>query len=399
MSEWKKYTVESKYLMITATIAFFIFLFSTYIQSWLAFLVSVFVLLLQYFNRLYLKKVGKGLSIDHRKARGKFFPEEEGNWVLDFHNNGVPIMKARLIVFYNDTVKPLDGSATKRSATYKQTIPFSINHRQRTTITVPFTAEKRGISRIRKIEIQIPHFFGFGETILESEAFFNQEALVYPKTIEVKNKHILLTNKQGETFANHSLYEDYLSPAGTRDYQFSDSFNQIHWKASARKQSLQTKIYDKVTELGWNISLNIGDNHFISNNLEELLSGTADLAYFFVKQNIPFSLCISIRNAGRTPFVYIMPGTGKEHLQKVLETIALVNPESSVYPYNKMLDYYSRHLEEQPFFLHAGQNIHDKDDVLKMVADRGSSVYELVVEEKIPTIVKKSFQYKRGMSS
>jgi uncharacterized protein (DUF58 family) len=399
MSEWKKYTVESKYLLITGTIAFFIFLISIYIQSWLAFLVSVFVLLLQYFNRIYLKKVGEGLSINHRKVRGKFFPGEEGNWVLDFHNNGVPLMKARLIVFYNDAVKPLDGSATKRSSAYKQTIPFTINHRQKKTITIPFTAEKRGISRIQKIEMQIPHFFGLGETILENESFSNQEALVYPNTIEVKNKHVLLTNKQGETFANHSLFEDYLSPAGTRDYHFSDSFNRIHWKASARKQTLQTKIYDKVTEVGWNISVNIGDDHFISKNLEELLSGTADLAYFFVKQNIPFSLCINIRNAGGTPFVYIMPGTGKEHLQRVLETIALVNLEASVYPYHKMLAYYIRHLNVQPFFLHAGQNIHEKGDALRLLADKGTSVYELLVEEQIVTIVKKSFLHNRGISS
>ncbi|MDF2857688.1 MAG: hypothetical protein K0Q87_3539, partial [Neobacillus sp.] len=256
-----------------------------------------------------------------------------------------------------------------------------------------------GISRIQKIEMQIPHFFGLGETILERESFSNQEVLVYPKTLEVKNKHVLLTYKQGESFANHSLFEDYLSPAGTRDYQLSDSFNHIHWKASARKQSLQTKIYDKVTEVGWNISVNIGDDHFISNNLEELLSSTADLAYFFVKQNIPFSLCINIRNAGRTPFVYIMPGTGKEHLQKVLETIALVNAEASVYPYIKMLAYYNRHLDEQPFFLHAGQNIHEKGDALRMLGDRGTSVFELLVEGQIATIVKISFQYKRGMSS
>jgi uncharacterized protein (DUF58 family) len=399
MMEWSKYSIENNYLPITGAFAFFLCIASFFFQSWLAFFVGVFMILLIYFNHLYMRKVGEGLLFNNNKVRGKYFPSEEGAWVLEFQNKGVPIMKAKLSVTFHDSVTPHDQRASKKSSIYEVTVPFSISYRQKTSVTIPFTAEKRGVARIRKIELMIPHFFGFGETVLEKEFHSIQEALVYPTTLVVNNKHTLLTTKQGESPVSHSLFEDTLSPAGTREYHYSDSFNRIHWKASARKQSLQTKIYDKVTENGWNIAINIGDDRFVTNNLEEILSGVADLAYFYVKQNITFSVCINIRHVGLTPFYYIMPGTGREHLQKVLEAIAHIDVQTSVYPFEKMLAYYDCHLEPQPFFLLAGQYIPEKGDLLKNIADKGTNVYELMANEQTASVVKKSFSQKREMSS
>ncbi|MBY0148225.1 DUF58 domain-containing protein [Neobacillus niacini] len=399
MMQWKKYSVENNYLPITGAFAFFICIASFFFQSWLAFFVGVFIVMLLSFNHLYKLKVGEGLLFDNKKVREKYFPGEEGEWVLDFHNKGVPIMKARLSVSFHDSVTPHDQLANKKSSIYEVTVPFSISYKQKMSVTIPFTAEKRGTSRISKIELMIPHFFGLGETILEKNFHSMQEALVYPKTLNVHNKQSLLTSKQGESPVSLSLFEDTLSPVGTREYHYSDSFNRIHWKASARRQSLQTKLYDKVTENGWNIAINIGDDSFITDHLEEILSGVADLAYFYVKQNIPFSVCINIRHAGTTPFYYIMPGTGKEHLQKVLEAIALIDVHTSVYPFEKMLAYYASHLESQPFFLLAGQYAPEKRDILRKIAEKGTSIYELMVNEQSASIVKKSFSPKRGMIS
>ncbi|WP_419887487.1 DUF58 domain-containing protein [Neobacillus niacini] len=399
MMEWSKYSVENKYLPITGAFALFLCIASFFFQSWLAFFAGVFIILLIYFNHLYLKKVGEGLFFNNKKVRAKYFPDEKGEWVLEFQNVSIPIMKAKLSVSFHDSVAPHDPHARKQSSIYEVTVPFSISYRQKTSVTIPFTAEKRGVSRIRKIELMIPHFFGFGETILEKEFHSIQEALVYPKTLAVHNKHVLLTSKQGESPVSYSLFEDTLSPAGTREYNYSDSFNRIHWKATARKQTLQTKLFDKVTEKCWNIAINIGDDRFVTDNLEEILSGCADLAYFFVKQNIPFSVCINMRYVGITPFYYIMPGTGREHLQKVLEAIAHIDVKTSVYPFEKMLAYYDSHLEQQPFFLLAGQYIPDRGNILNRMAEKGTSIYELIIHEQSASIVKKSFSQKRGMSS
>lgn len=199
MREWSKYSVENNYLPITGAFAFFLCIASFFFQSWLSFFVGVFMILLIYFNHLYMRKVGEGLLCNNNKVRGKYFPGEEGAWVLEFHNKGVPIMKAKLSITFHDSVTPHDQRASKKSSIYEVTVPFSISYRQKTSVTIPFTTEKRGVSRIRKIELMIPHFFGFGETILEKEFHSIQAALVYPTTLVVHNKHTLFTSKQGES--------------------------------------------------------------------------------------------------------------------------------------------------------------------------------------------------------
>jgi hypothetical protein len=94
-----------------------------------------------------------------------------------------------------------------------------------------------------------------------------------------------------------------------------------------------------------------------------------------------------------------MPGTGREHLQKVLEAIAHIDVHTSVYPFEKMLAYYDSHLETQSFFLLAGQYIPEKGDIVKKIALKGTSIYELMVKEQRASIINKSFSQKRGIPS
>ncbi|WP_313801392.1 DUF58 domain-containing protein [Cytobacillus sp.] len=379
--EWKKYSVEDNYLSLTGILAIFLFFASFYFQSWLVFLTAVTILILIMANSFYLRHIGKHLHFENIIERNKFFPEEKGEWVLTFVNKGLPIMKGNLRVYFDDNVTPMDGFGEKRPSQFEVNVPFSLNYNESNTLKIPFTTKKRGVAKIRRLEWHIPHFFGLGETVLEYKSLMMQEALVYPLPVTVKNMSTFLSNRPGESYVPHSLYEDYLSPAGTREYVYTDGFNRINWKASARMQTLQTKIYDPVAEAGWNLSLNIADGHAITSKLEQLLSSAAELAYFSTKQNIPFSLCINIRIAGAIPFYYIPAGTGKEQLQKVLEALAIVDQHSSILPYDKMLSYYYRHLTEQPYFIHGGKSTPRSDVLFNLIHKRGASLLELYLHD------------------
>ncbi|MEH7121848.1 DUF58 domain-containing protein [Bacillus sp. JJ1532] len=385
--EWKKYSVEDSFFSFTGVLAVFLIFSSFYFQSFLIFFLAVFLLLFVFANSFYLKHVGKKLYLENLKLRNKFFPQENGEWVLVFENKGLPIMKGQLRVYFDDQVAPLDGFGDKRLTKYEVNLPMSLNYNQRTIVKIPFKTIKRGVAKIRTIELQIPHFFGLGETVLEYKFLFLPEALVYPLPFPVKNKGLFLSVRPGESPASFSLYEDFLSPAGTREYVSSDSFNRIHWKASARMQTLQTKIYDRVAETGWHLSLNIANGHAISSQIEEFISSAAELAYYSAKQQIPFSLCINIRVAGSIPFYYIPAGVGNEQLQKVLEALAYVNPYSSAYPYEKMLSFYSRHLTNQPFFIHGGHRSTQSDELLRLFKQKGTSVLELTLEKDLEAIL------------
>ena len=379
--EWKKYSIEDNYLSLTGVLALFLFFASFYFQSLILFFTAVTILILIFANSYYLKHIGEHLHFDNDSQKNRFFPEEKGEWMLLFVNKGLPIMKGSLRIYFDDIITPMDGLGEKRLTQYEVNIPLSLSYNQQKTVKLPFTARKRGVAKIRKMEWHIPHFFGIGETVLEYKRLIIQEALVYPLPIPVENMSSFLSERSGETFVSHSLYEDYLSPSGTRDYVYSDSFNRINWKASARMQTFQTKVFDLVAETGWNLSINIADSHAITNQIEQLISSAAELAYFSTKQNIPFSVCINIRVAGAIPFYYIPAGTGKEQLQRVLEALAIVDQHSSIFPYEKMLSFYDRHLSAQPFFIHGGKSTARSEEILNMISKRGATLLELQLNE------------------
>ncbi|MEX3714266.1 DUF58 domain-containing protein [Cytobacillus horneckiae] len=394
MSIWKKEIIEDQFLSIISLLSIVLLFASFYFQSALVFFSAVFILLLLYANSFYLKHVGgKLLFIDERK-RTRHFPNDEGQWAIIMENKGLPIMSGHLKITFNQVVRPIDENLNARQEHYEMSIPFSINYKERKEIIIPFITNKRGMAKLRKVELHLPHFFGLGETILQYKYLTKQEVLVYPRAISVKNKSVFLTNKQGESYAKHSLFEDSLSPAGTRNYVNTDSFNQIHWKASAKNQQLQTKIYDRTNETGWNISLNIAVSHSISKKMEELISSAADLAYFFEKNDIQFSVCINIRATNHIPFLYIPAGKGKEHLQKVLELLAIADSHGSIYPYEKMLSYYGRHLQQQPFFLHGGFLSDKAASIFHEMNTKGYSIYHLQTTKQSATIIQHSLPKK-----
>lgn len=379
--EWKKYIVSDKYLESTGMLAAFLLLISFYFHSRLLSFLAIVLLVLIYVNSLYLKHVGKRLYFINEKEKTKFFPNDNGVWVFQFENNGLPIMNGKLTVAFDDIVAPMDGMGDHNFSKYEVTIPFSINHKQKNRIVLPFTALKRGAAKVWSLQIHIPHFFGLGETVLEYRHFLMQEVVVYPLPRPVKNLNSLMSEKSGNSVVAHSLIEDPFSPAGTRDYVYSDSFNRINWKASARMQVLQTKVFERVAETGWTLSLNIANGHSVFTHLEELLSSAAEVAYFSMKHNIPLTLCINVGKAGAIPFYYLPTGTGKEQLQKVLEMLAMVKAYSYTIPYEKMLSYYNRHLIAQPYFIHGGNRTSRETNSFQQLQQNGIKLFELQVTE------------------
>ncbi|WP_102271640.1 DUF58 domain-containing protein [Cytobacillus massiliigabonensis] len=397
--EWKKYSVEDNTLSITGILATFLFFASFYFQSWLVFLTAVTILIFIFANSLYLKYVGEHLHFENTLERNKFFPEEKGEWELTFANKGFPIMKGNLRIYFDDIVIPIDGNGEKRSNQFELNIPFSLNYNQIRTLKIPFKTRKRGVAKIRRMEWHIPHFFGLGETVLEYKSLIVKEALIYPLPITVKNTRTFLSARPGESYVSHSLYEDYLLPAGTRNYVYSDSFNRINWKASARMQTLQTKIFDRVADVGWHLSLNIADNHAVTPKLEQLLSSVTELAYFCAKHNIPYSLCINMRFAGAIPFYYIPAGSGKEQLQKVLEALAIVDQHPSILPYEKMLSFYHHHLTPQPYFIHGGRQSPRSEELINFIQKNGATILEINLDGSDAALMLRQAPVNKGVGT
>lgn len=79
--------------------------------------------------------------------------------------------------------------------------------------------------------------------------------MVYPKVIPLSGYDLSSRRPIGEIRMAHRLFEDPTRLAGVREYQRGDSFNRIHWKATASTGKLHSRIYDPSTVAGATIIL------------------------------------------------------------------------------------------------------------------------------------------------
>jgi len=73
--------------------------------------------------------------------------------------------------------------------------------------------------------------------------------IVYPKIYPISHLGIPSLFPLGETRAERRIFEDPTRTIGVRDYTPHDSRRRIHWKASARHQTLQVKVFEPTTTL------------------------------------------------------------------------------------------------------------------------------------------------------
>lgn len=129
---------------------------------------------------------------------------------------------------------------------------LEIEGRRTALMTLPGHAVRYVRYRIR------PHrrgYYQIGPLVLETGDVFGLHRryrlltkphflLVYPKVIPIEGYDITSRRPVGEVRLAHRLFEDVTRMCGIRAYQPGDRLNRVHWPATARTGSLQTKVYE-----------------------------------------------------------------------------------------------------------------------------------------------------------
>ena len=79
--------------------------------------------------------------------------------------------------------------------------------------------------------------------------------LVYPRIVPLIGYELASRRPIGDIRMTHRLYEDPTRIAGIRAYEAGDPLNRVHWRATARAGSLQSKIYEPSSLSGATIVL------------------------------------------------------------------------------------------------------------------------------------------------
>jgi uncharacterized protein (DUF58 family) len=136
----------------------------------------------------------------------------------------------------------------------------SFRGRARRTIMYQLKSHCRGYYQIGPLVAETGDVFGLYRRyrVLSEPSFL----LVVPEVIPLEGFDIASRRPIGEVRMSYRLFEDPTRMAGIRDYQAGDPFNRIHWKATARTGTLQSKVYEPSTIAGATLLLDFHERSF-----------------------------------------------------------------------------------------------------------------------------------------
>jgi len=117
-----------------------------------------------------------------------------------------------------------------------------------------------------QITCKMRGYYQLGPLVLESGDLFGLHRryrvdaaptflLVYPRIVPLIGYELASRRPIGDVRMTHRLYEDPTRIAGIRDYEAGDPLNRVHWRATARAGTLQSKLYEPSSLSGATIVL------------------------------------------------------------------------------------------------------------------------------------------------
>ena len=197
---------------------------------------------------------------------------------------------------------------------------------QRARFEWGLTAQRRGVHQIGPSRIETGDLFAFFSREKKSETF--NPVIVYPRLIPLKSFPLPRRDFFGVP-GPQSPVQDPIYILGTRDYQQGQPAKTIHWKASARHNRLQGKVFEPSEQE--KVLLVVDVDQFTKANAEEefehALEAVASLAVRLTDQGYAVGLttngAIFGEGPGRVPVA-----RNQEQLPAILEILARLRMES-----------------------------------------------------------------------
>lgn len=227
--------VPSLFLTSIMVIAVSVFLFIGLLNSERDLIVlSVLVIGVIILMKVWAKFSSKSIQHSVTIGRNKVFPGETLNIILNVENR-------KPIPVWMEVELPVSGPRK----TFVEPIPItgqqSILWYQKTILQWELKALRRGITTIGPLRFAFGDLLGFFQK--ESEIAKNLQFIVYPRIVPLGQFKFPRRDFFGIP-GGQSPVDDPVYILGTSDYHHGKPAKYIHWKASARYQRLQVKVFD-----------------------------------------------------------------------------------------------------------------------------------------------------------
>ena len=199
---------------------------------------------------------------------------------------------------------------------------FNILFYQRITREIPFTFDKRGIYTIKGIDLLSHNLFITSKMV--QVIHMGDLLVVYPKLMDPQEYLSPYEKMMGEIATKRFLMEDPYMFKGIREYQSSDNFKSINFKASAKAGKLLVNTHDSTITQTIQILLNMEKNndHYNEVLYEQGIRMAASLASRYEEDGVPVSLYCNGQNVITHKEITVAAGSGANHIHTILESLA-----------------------------------------------------------------------------
>jgi uncharacterized protein (DUF58 family) len=279
---------------------------------------SIFILGTAVTLKIWTKIAAKNIIYHLDADRTRFFPEE-------IVTLSVSVENYKPLPVWVEIAAPTDGPQyalvhSHQPFTGQQTLLWY----QSARFHWQFTAPRRGIYKIGPLQVASGDLLGFFQN--ESESNEELEVVVYPRIVLLAPFNL----PKREFFGipgGESPVDDPVYILGTSDYHYGRPARYIHWKASARHQRLQEKVFDSSVQE--KILFLVDSEGFVEFNGEESfelgLEVIASLAMQFDRRGCAIGLLTNSVVSGSSSSVAI--SRNPQQLSAILEALARIRLE------------------------------------------------------------------------
>ena len=200
---------------------------------------------------------------------------------------------------------------------------------ERISWKMDYKSSKRGHFRLGPARLQSGDLFGFFPVDRDDTPV--DQMIIYPKLYDLPSLGLPPERPFGEMKGRQRIFEDPSRIAGLRDYRPGDPMRRIDWKASARTQTLQSRVYEPSGTLHMLIALNVNTmEHVWEGYVPELLERLISLAGSVAQYGFDDGYSIGLATNGSFPEsdrpLRVPVGRHADQLARVLEALAVIGP-------------------------------------------------------------------------
>jgi uncharacterized protein (DUF58 family) len=202
---------------------------------------------------------------------------------------------------------------------------FSLQGYEQAERHFTYQFDRRGFYRMGPVTAQSGDIFTL--FTIEHQLDYIDTVVVFPQIWPLAELGFPAKEPFGELKISRSLFTDPIKTQGIRDYQPEDRFRDVHWKATARRGNLQTKVYEPSSGMTIAIFLNVATSPrhwmgFSPELLERAISVAGSIASYGVEQKWGVGLFVNGTTPGSDQSIRVLPSQSPQQLMLVLEALA-----------------------------------------------------------------------------